>query len=164
MTTEEKKKDDFKHIVRILNTDLPGAETVEISLTGIPGIGRRTARIIAENAGVERTTTMGDLSKEEVNRLKEAVESYEENVPPWMLNRQKDIYTGEDHHLFGTDVTLTRQEDINLMKKIRSYKGIRHERGHRVRGQRTRSTGRKGATVGVSKKKIKARAKEEKEE
>lgn len=149
--TEEKK--DFKHIVRILNTDLPGAESVEISLTGIRGIGRRTARILANSSGIDPTATMGELSTEEVGRLKEAVESFEQRIPEWMLNRRKDLYTGENRHILGTDLLLSYREDLNLMKKTRSYKGIRHERGHRVRGQRTRSTGRRGATVGVSKKK-----------
>jgi len=49
---------------------------------------------------------------------------------------------------------LSRNEDINLMKKVRSYKGVRHDRGLRVRGQRSRSTGRKGKTVGVSRASI----------
>jgi len=73
-------------------------------------------------------------------------------MPVWMLNRRNDTYTGENRHLTGTDLILSNKEDINLMKKIRSYKGIRHERGLRVRGQRTRSTGRTGAIVGVSRK------------
>jgi SSU ribosomal protein S13P len=69
-----------------------------------------------------------------------------------MANRPKDVYTGEDKHLIGTDVTLTRDEDVNMMRKIRCYRGIRHETGQKVRGQRTKSTGRTGITVGVSKK------------
>jgi small subunit ribosomal protein S13 len=75
-----------------------------------------------------------------------------------MLNRRKDVYTGENRHLTGVDLTLGNNEDINLMKKMRSYKGIRHERGQKVRGQRTKSTGRTGATVGVVRKKLEAGA------
>jgi small subunit ribosomal protein S13 len=63
------------------------------------------------------------------------------------------VYTGETKHLFGGDVTLANDEDINLLRKIRCYKGVRHETGQKVRGQRTKSTGRTGKTVGVSKKK-----------
>jgi small subunit ribosomal protein S13 len=51
------------------------------------------------------------------------------------------------------DLTMINREDFDLMKKMRSYKDIRHERGLRVRGQRTRSTGRTGAIVGVSRRK-----------
>ena len=67
-----------------------------------------------------------------------------------MANRPKDVYTGETKHLFGPDVMLQKDEDVNLMRKIRCYKGIRHETGQKVRGQRTKSTGRTGTTVGVS--------------
>jgi small subunit ribosomal protein S13 len=70
-----------------------------------------------------------------------------------MMNRPKDVYTGESRHLFGNDVSLTREEDVNIMRKIRCYKGIRHETGQKVRGQRTKSAGRTGLTVGVKRKK-----------
>jgi small subunit ribosomal protein S13 len=66
------------------------------------------------------------------------------------MNKQNDFMTGEDKHVIGTDVIMSLNEDLNIMKKIRSYKGVRHEKGLKVRGQRTRSTGRKGRTVGVS--------------
>jgi small subunit ribosomal protein S13 len=69
-----------------------------------------------------------------------------------MLNRRKDLLSGEDKHITSTDVLLVKLEDLNTMKKTRSYKGIRHERGHKVRGQRTKSSGRKGLTVGVKRK------------
>ena len=69
-----------------------------------------------------------------------------------MLNRRGDIETGADIHVMGMDLNMTLREDLDLMKKMRSYKGIRHERGLRVRGQRTRSSGRTGAIVGVSRK------------
>jgi small subunit ribosomal protein S13 len=45
------------------------------------------------------------------------------------------------------------KDDINRLKMIRCYRGVRHESGHKVRGQRTRSNGRKGLTLGVSKNK-----------
>jgi small subunit ribosomal protein S13 len=96
---------------------------------------------------------MGYLPPEQVDRLRNVVDNFESNVPVWMLNRRKDVYTGENRHLTGVDLTLGVNEDINLMKKMRSYKGIRHERGQKVRGQRTKSTGRTGATVGVVRKK-----------
>ncbi len=65
----------------------------------------------------------------------------------------RDFYTGENRHLFSQDVALVNEEDINLMRKIRCYRGIRHETGQKVRGQRTKSTGRTGTTVGVKRKK-----------
>jgi len=71
-----------------------------------------------------------------------------------MLNHRKDIETGEDIHLIGSEIGLRLRDEINIMKKIRSYKGIRHERGLTVRGQRTRGNNRKGLTLGVSKKRV----------
>ena len=149
-TTDEK----IKHIVRIASTDLDGNKSVHYSLTGIKGIGRRTARIIAQKAELDLEKTMGYLSDEEIERLKKAVTEFEKNAPSWMINRQKDPILGIGRHITGSDIMLTLREDLSRMKKTRSYKGIRHERGHKVRGQRTRSTGRKGAIVGVVRKKI----------
>jgi len=96
---------------------------------------------------------MGRITDEEADRIREVVGSYTSRVPSWMMNRPKDVYTGEPRHLFGSDVSLSREEDVNIMRKIRCYKGIRHETGQKVRGQRTKSTGRTGLTVGVKRKK-----------
>jgi small subunit ribosomal protein S13 len=112
-----------------------------------------TAQVIAQLAGVDEKETMGKISDDQVNRLREVVDAYSQKVPSWMMNRPKDIYTGEARHLFGPDVAMARDEDINILRKIRCYRGIRHETGQKVRGQRTKSTGRTGITVGVKRKK-----------
>ena len=54
-----------------------------------------------------------------------------------------------------TDIDMRLRDEINIMKKIRSYRGIRHERGLPARGQRTRANNRKGLSLGVSKKREK---------
>lgn len=150
---EEKPKDEIKYIVRVSNTDLDGTQTVEYALTGIKGIGVRLSKILSRKAEVDPHAVIGYLPSEQVDKLRAVVDNIEGNLPVWMINRQRDVYTGEDKHLIGIDLTLSVKEDINLMKKMRSYKGIRHERGLKVRGQRTKSTGRTGATVGVVRKK-----------
>ncbi len=146
----EGEEEDIRYFVRIGQTDLDGTKTVERSLSEMDGIGRRTARIVAEKAEVDRTATMGLLDDDEVDSLVESVEEYADDVPAWLTNRQKDFYTGEDQHITGNDLSLTRQQDINRMQMIRSYKGVRHERGQKVRGQRTKSTGRTEGTIGVN--------------
>jgi small subunit ribosomal protein S13 len=150
---EAKNNEELRHLVRIMNTDLQGAKPVQYALTGLPGVGRRTAILIARSAGVNPTAILGYLPDEEVTKLDSAIGKFEDIVPGWMLNRQKDLATGQDKHLLGTDIVLTFREDINTLKKIRAYRGIRHERGLKVRGQRTKATGRRGSTVGVSRKK-----------
>ncbi len=156
---EEKPKksaeaDELKHIVRILNTDLAGKKQVQMALTGIKGVGRRCARIFTDKAGVDPRATLGMLPDAEIDKLKKVIEQDASSIlPVWMVNRRGDMATGTDKHIMGMDLSMTLREDLDLMKKMRSYKGIRHERGLRVRGQRTRSTGRTGAIVGVSRKK-----------
>ena len=146
-------EEEIKYFVRIGTTDLDGTKSVRVARTGIKGVGRHTSTVIARMAKVNEYAQLGRLAEEEVNRLRTAVEQYSGKIPVWMANRPKDVYTGESKHLFGADVTMARDEDINMMRKIRCYKGIRHETGQKVRGQRTKSTGRTGTTVGVSKKK-----------
>ncbi|MCQ1535540.1 30S ribosomal protein S13 [Methanosarcina sp. KYL-1] len=149
----EEHTEELMHLVRIMNTDLQGAKPVQYALTGIPGIGRRAAKLLAKGAGVDPDAVLGYLPEEDVAKLDAAIGKFEDIVPTWMLNRQKDLMTGQDKHLFGTDIVLTFREDINNLKKVRAYRGLRHERGLKVRGQRTKSTGRRGSTVGVSRKK-----------
>ncbi len=147
---------EIKHIVRIADTDLDGKRSVQYALTGIKGISRRVAKVLAANAGLNPTATLGYLNDADIEKLQSSVNDIVTIVPSWMMNKQNDLMTGEDRHVIGMDVLLSLNEDLNMMKKIRSYKGIRHERGLKVRGQRTRATGRKGRTVGVTRAAIAA--------
>lgn len=143
---------ELKSVIRIFNTDLNGKKSVKYAICGIKGVNIRIGKVIAKNAGIDPEKKLGYLSENEIDRLKEAIEAIDANSPEWMLNRRKSFFTGGNKHILGPDLMLTLMEDINMMKKIRSYKGIRHERGLRVRGQRTKSTGRKSPVIGVSKK------------
>ncbi|MFW5965246.1 MAG: 30S ribosomal protein S13 [Halodesulfurarchaeum sp.] len=160
----EEADEDIQYFVRIGQTDLDGTKSVERALTGLDGIGRRAARVIAETAGVDRSATIGALEEDVIETVVETVEDFDEHVPQWLVNRQRDFYTGESTHLTGTDVELTRDEDINRMRMIRSYRGIRHERGQKVRGQRTKSTGRSEGTIGVNIEEIREEREEEETE
>jgi len=150
----EKRDENFRYIVRIVNTDLDGNKDIVIALTSIKGVGMRTAEIIARMAGIPRSVKVGDLPETKTDELEKLVNEYSEKVPHWIVNRQSDWSTGADMHLVGVDVELNRRDDINLMRMIRSYRGVRHETGQKVRGQRTRSNGRTGMTMGVIRKKL----------
>ena len=147
------EEQEIKYFVRVENTDLDGTKSVQVALTGLAGIGMHTSVSIAQMAGVDPLATLGLLEEDVVDRIREAVSGYCEKVPSWMLNRQKDVYTGEAKQLLGSDLRMAVDDDVNRMRKIRCYRGIRHETHQKVRGQRTKSTGRHGATVGVSRKK-----------
>lgn len=161
----EKRDENFRYIVRLVNTDLDGEKDIVIALSGIRGVGLRSAEVIARMAGIPRSRKIGELTEEQTDALEKLVTDYSEKVPHWMVNRQSDWSTGADLHLVGVDVDLNRRDDVNLMKMIRCYRGIRHEQGQKVRGQRTRSNGRTGMTMGVIRKKEEpGKAPEEKKE
>ena len=145
--------EEIRHLVRIMNTDLQGNQPVKYALTGIRGIGLRTARVIIDSTGIDPSAVIGYLPEEDIQKLDSTIDKFEEQLPKWMLNRQFDPISGEDKHLLGQDIILTLKEDLNDLKKSRAYRGLRHERGLKVRGQRTKSTGRRGSTIGVRKKK-----------
>jgi len=157
-------KENFRYIIRLANTDLEGARTVVYALTNIKGLGIRMAEVVTDLAGIPRTERIGNLTDEQVAKIQEVLTNLGETAPIWMVNRPHDWETGVDLHLFGPDVDLRLRDDLNRMKMIRCYRGIRHEQGQKVRGQRTRSNGRTGLTVGVVKKTAIAAAKAAKEE
>ena len=149
---EKDRKDDFRYIVRIANSDLDGDKAVVIALTAIKGVGDRVAETVIHRTGIPGNEKIGNLSEEDTDKLEEYILDLPEHAPGWLLNKQRDVWSGEDIHIFGPEWDMRRQEDINILKKIRCYRGIRHEKGQKVRGQRTKSHGRSGLTVGVVKK------------
>lgn len=150
-----------KHLVRISGTVLNGDREVSMAISAIPGIGPRVSKVIAKILGFEGRK-LGNLSEEEIDKLEKTIESLDKFLPSWMLNR-RNSYDKGNAHVVGPDLEFSRREDINLQKKIKSYRGIRHILGQPVRGQRTRTSFRKGVTVGVVRKKeMKPATKEEK--
>jgi small subunit ribosomal protein S13 len=140
---------NFRYIVRLASTDLDGWRPVMYALSDIKGIGVRTGAMVSDLVGVNRAHRIGNLNDEQIAKLQDALNQLATTSPPWMLNRQYDWETGEDRHVFGPDWQIEVRNDVNRMKKIRSYRGVRHEAGKKVRGQRTKSNGRKGLALGV---------------
>ncbi|MFN3384468.1 MAG: 30S ribosomal protein S13 [Archaeoglobaceae archaeon] len=143
----------FKHIVRIADTDLDGKKNVVHALTAIPGIGIRMARSVVNAVGIDGKKMLGYLPDEEIEKLKSLIEEKIDDIPAWMLNRRFDPITGKNMHLLSKDVEFAKMLDIERMIRMKCYRGVRHAKGKKVRGQRTRSTGRRGRTVGVIRKK-----------
>jgi len=144
---------EFKHIVRIADTDLDGNKNLVFALTKIKGIGMRMARVIVNHLKLDPNQKLGTLDDENVKKLKKFIEEEIDSLFPWLLNRRKDPYTGKNMHLLSKDVDFAKMIDIERMIKIKCYRGVRHAKGKKVRGQRTRTTGRKGRTVGVIRRK-----------
>ena len=114
---------------------------------------RYEAAAIVKKLELNPNELAGKLDDKNVEDIENAIMKLHENIPDWLLNRQKDYDTGEDIHPVSVDLKMLHDDDLNRMKKVKSYKGIRHASGHKVRGQRTYSNGRKGLALGVSRKK-----------
>lgn len=146
------KSEDFKYIVRLADTDIDGEKTVIYGLTSIKGIGMHMSSFIADMTKIDKKMKMGDLSDGQIEQIRQALLEITERAPRWMFNHRKDPETGEDLHFIGSQIEMNLRDEINIMKKIRCYRGIRHELGLRVRGQRTRANNRRGLSLGVSRK------------
>ncbi len=161
---EEQEDEDFTYFVRIGNTDLDGTESIETALLEADGVGRRVAKATINKINAEPGQVLGSLNDTKIDKIKQTIEEFQEMAPSWMLNRRKDMYTGEDRHLVGVDVERTEERDIERMKEISSYKGIRHQQGKKVRGQKTRSTGREDTEVAVEIEELRKEEEQEEEE
>jgi len=143
---------NFKYVVRISNTDLNGKDQLFYALQKIKGIGINTAIAICRLAGFHPYTKLGSLSDEDIKKIEYLVKNLHEKVPWWFNNYKKERFTGNNIHLIESDLILKAREDIEFQKALKSWKGMRHAAGLKVRGQSTRTTGRTGLTVGVTKK------------
>ena len=146
---ESKVDENFRYIVRLVNTDVDGNKPIIIGLQSVKGVGSRVAEIISRRAGVNRIAKVGTLEDVQIEELEKLITTYSDYAPAWAVNRQLDFETGDDMHIVGVNLDISLKDDLNRMKMIRSYKGVRHEGGQKVRGQRTRSNGRTGLTLGV---------------
>jgi small subunit ribosomal protein S13 len=144
---------EFRHVLRVSGTNVDGTKNVVYGLTKIIGVGPSYASAIVRAAEVRPTLRIGELSESEIQKLEDIMHDPSKyGLPPRLYNRRKSLDSGRDVHLIGPDATLSVKSDIDFMTDIRSWKGIRHSLGLKVRGQRTRTTGRKGRAVGVAKK------------
>jgi len=153
---------EFNYIVRLHGSNLDGTKLLPYALCDLKGIGIRVSKTIIKKLGLDPSLRLGTISEADVRRLEEILDNPASGgIPNWMLNRRKDLETGKDIHLLGSDLTLRVKDDIDLMKETRSWKGNRHARGLKVRGQRTKTTARKGRSVGVSRSRVQQQQREQ---
>ncbi|XP_023215875.1 small ribosomal subunit protein uS13 [Centruroides vittatus] len=146
--------DKFQHILRVMNTNIDGRRKVMFALTAIKGVGRRFSNLVCKKADVDLNKRAGELTEEEVEKLVTIMSNPRQyKIPDWFLNRQKDVKDGKYSQVTSNILEIKLREDLERLKKIRAHRGLRHYWGLRVRGQHTKTTGRRGRTVGVSKKK-----------
>ncbi|MBS7629653.1 30S ribosomal protein S13 [Candidatus Bathyarchaeota archaeon] len=152
---------EFRHIVRVKGTDLDGSKRLLHGLTKIKGVGVSFANAVVKIAGFKPDIRLGELSEAETSKVEDIISNPTKyNIPPHLLNRRKDQDTGQNLHLVTSDLTLRMKMDIDHMKNLKTWRGVRHSLGLKVRGQRTRTTGRKGKAVGVKKRAVITAARE----
>ena len=140
--------------VCFLNHKQPKRSDSHNSKTSPQGVGRRYAHVVLRKADIDLTKRAGELTKDEVKRVITIMQNPRQyKIPDWFLNRQKDVKDGKYSQVLANGLDNKLREDLERLKKIRAHRGLRHFWGLRVRGQHTKTTGRRGRTVGVSKKK-----------
>ncbi len=147
----------MRELIRISNTDIHGKNSVYIGLRRIHGVSYSFSNAVCNLLSLNKDRKIGDLSDEEIKRVEEVIKSPKQ-LPFFLYNRRKDLDTGEDIHLTTSNLKLRVEFDIKKMKRLKTYKGVRHGLGLPVRGQRTKSHFRTGSSVGVMKKAAKIAA------
>ena len=156
---------ELRIIVRVMGADLDGEKPIIQALHGIKGISYSMSKAIVNASGFDGNIKLGSLGEQDIQKIEQIIKNPENHgIPSWMLNRRKDRETGKDMHYSGSDLIVSRKFDIQRMIDLKTYKGIRHMLGLPVRGQRTRSSFRKGRVVGVVRKAALAQAQKAAEE
>jgi small subunit ribosomal protein S13 len=146
---------EYKHILRIAGKDVEGSKKLLVALSEVKGVGYNFAQVLTQSLGLNANTRVGFLTDSQIKQIEQALANPAKvGVPEWYLNRKKDMDSGTTHHLITSDLDFSIGNDIDREKTIMSWRGYRHMFGLRVRGQRTRTTGRKGGAVGVKKVKM----------
>jgi small subunit ribosomal protein S13 len=144
----------YRYIVRLGDKDIDGQENLLQGLSRVTGVGLRLSKTIIAKLGLDPNSRLGYLTEENTDQIESLLSTLiESGYPTWFVNRQRDRMSGKDLHLTGGDLEFAQRNDIERLRRIRSWRGIRHTLGLKVRGQHTRTTGRGGVAVGVSRKK-----------
>jgi small subunit ribosomal protein S13 len=106
------KNTEFKNLVRMIGTSIDGDRLVQNGLNQIKGVGARLAQAIIKIMKIDPKTRMGMLTDAQIEEIEKMIKSPAKyGIPNWMLNRQKDISTGENRHISGTDIDLVLKLD-----------------------------------------------------
>ncbi|KAI5180394.1 small subunit ribosomal protein S18e [Nematocida sp. AWRm80] len=144
----------MQDIIRIFNTNINGRAKIIKSLTGIKGIGLRMATLLCKRAEIDTSLRAGQVEQEKMDKIIQILDNpLQYDIPEWFLNRQRDVFTGKSSQLIANQVETDYRLYLERAKRLKNVRGLRLLKGLKVNGQRTKSNGRRGKTVGVSRKK-----------
>jgi small subunit ribosomal protein S13 len=154
MRPEKNNPQEDVRLIRIAAKDIFGNKKVYTGLTEIKGISWMFSNAICNNLKIDKFKRIDELTEKEIKAIEDFISHPDSPLLPFLKNRRKDKESGVDKHLIGADLDLQKEFDIKGMKKMKSYKGIRHTLGQPVRGQRTKSHFRKNKSKsgGIKKK------------
>lgn len=151
---------EFRYIIRFQGKDLDGRRKVIQGLSQLKGVGLNLATYLVSALKIDADLRMGALSTDQTSKIEESLNDLSKlGFPSWSFNRSKDLATGTGIHLIASDLAFSIKNDIDRERNLNSWRGVRHTYGLKVRGQRTRCTGRKGRSVGVKKTTLREQAK-----
>ena len=146
---------EYKHILRIAGKDIEGTKKLIVALSEIKGIGYNFAQVLTQSLTINPNMRVGFLTENDIREIEQAISNPAgAGIPQWYLNRRKNMDDGSNYHRITSDLDFAASNDIEREKLVMSWRGYRHMFGLRVRGQCTRTTGRKGGAVGVKKVKM----------
>ena len=128
-------------LIRIAGYDVEGSKNIYVGLTNIKGVSWSMSNVACLKLGIPRNKKISELTKDDIKRIEQFLVN--PDIQDYLKNRRKDAEVGETKHFIGSSLEIKKDFDIRNMKKIRSYKGLRHAAGLPARGQRTRSHFRK---------------------
>jgi small subunit ribosomal protein S13 len=152
MVEQAKQTKQEYRLVRIMSKDIEGKMSIYAGLTKIKGVSWSFSNLVCKKLKIDKKKTIGSLTDDEIKKITEFIKN--PDAPKFILNRRFDIETGEDRHLASSDLDLQKEFDIKRLKKVKSYRGIRHASNLPVRGQRTKGHFRKNRkkSGGIKKK------------
>jgi small subunit ribosomal protein S13 len=144
---------EYRYILRIMGTDVTGTLKTSYAVAQVKGLSSALSNAILRKAGVNPDLRVGYITESDLTKIEDVIrDPVKYGIPGWMFNRRKDTDSGKDNHILSADLALKIKTDIDGAKEIRSWRGYRHAYSLKVRGQRTKTTGRAGKALGVKKK------------
>lgn len=152
-------KENYRAIIRIAGKDMSGELNFRRALLRVRGFSHTLAvaasQIVIREMGFPENQKIGELTDAQIDKVDNILMNIQNyKVPAFLLNRRKDRVTGENKHVIMNDLLFENQQDVEAEKRSNTWRGYRHNYGQKVRGQKTRNTGRTGMAVGVLRKSI----------
>jgi small subunit ribosomal protein S13 len=146
---------EIRALVLMFNRKISGFKKIYSRIIAIKGLGHTLTKVIMQKLNLDPKKKIGEYSQEQLQKIEKEIKEYV--FPEFLTNSRKDRRTGESKVLLEIDLNLKKEGDIERLMTIGTYRGVFHQKGEKVRGQRTRSNGRKNKISQIKKKTIAAK-------